>query len=363
MAGGPAQRAGLQPRVRGAGLRAAGRRAAGDRARARDDHLDAPADRHGHAYAADGDVYFDVRSFPAYGALSGQKLDHMLPADDTEPNDAKRDPRDFALWKGAKPGEPAWDTPWGPGPARLAPGVLGDGHQVPRAHLRHPRRRPRPDLPAPRERDRPVQGGRRRVRAVLDAQRAGRGGRREDVQVAGQLAAGGRDGEPGAADRAALLPRAAALPLHDRVLARGAGGGGRRLRPDRELRDPGRRGQRDGRRAPTCPPSSPPPWTTTSACRRPLPCCTTRSATATRRWPRATRKRPPPRSARCGPCSACSASIRWTSSGRRRGAGADLHAVVGALVAVALAQRQAARERKDYAATDAIRDHLTRRAW
>jgi cysteinyl-tRNA synthetase len=69
----------------------------------------------GHAYAADGGVYFDVRSYPAYGSLSGQRVDHMRPADDTEPNDAKRDPRDFALWKGAKPGEPAWDTPWGSG--------------------------------------------------------------------------------------------------------------------------------------------------------------------------------------------------------------------------------------------------------
>ena len=68
-----------------------------------------------HAYAADGDVYFDVRSYPAYGALSGQRVDRMRPADDTERNDAKRDPHDFALWKGAKPGEPAWDTPWGPG--------------------------------------------------------------------------------------------------------------------------------------------------------------------------------------------------------------------------------------------------------
>ena len=68
-----------------------------------------------HAYPADGGVYFDVRSYPGYGALSGQRVDHMRPAEDTEANDAKRDPRDFALWKGAKPGEPAWDTPWGQG--------------------------------------------------------------------------------------------------------------------------------------------------------------------------------------------------------------------------------------------------------
>jgi cysteinyl-tRNA synthetase len=69
----------------------------------------------GHAYAAGGDVYFDVRSYPSYGSLSGQRLEHMRAADDIEGSGAKRDPRDFALWKGAKPGEPSWETPWGPG--------------------------------------------------------------------------------------------------------------------------------------------------------------------------------------------------------------------------------------------------------
>jgi len=66
----------------------------------------------GHAYAAGGDVYFDVKSFPAYGGLSGQRTDQMMSAE--EPG-AKRDALDFALWKGAKPGEPQWETPWGPG--------------------------------------------------------------------------------------------------------------------------------------------------------------------------------------------------------------------------------------------------------
>jgi len=68
----------------------------------------------GYGYAAHGDVYFDVRAFTNYGSLSGQKLDDMLAADDSEAR-AKRDPRDFAMWKGAKPGEPAWSTPWGDG--------------------------------------------------------------------------------------------------------------------------------------------------------------------------------------------------------------------------------------------------------
>jgi cysteinyl-tRNA synthetase len=69
----------------------------------------------GHAYAADGDVYFDVRSWPTYGELSGQRPDDMQPAADGGAPTAKRDPVDFALWKGAKPGEPSWPTPWGPG--------------------------------------------------------------------------------------------------------------------------------------------------------------------------------------------------------------------------------------------------------
>ncbi|MGI9005612.1 MAG: cysteine--tRNA ligase [Streptosporangiaceae bacterium] len=69
----------------------------------------------GHAYAAEGDVYFDVSSYPEYGALSGQRPDQMRAADDTVGAGGKRDQRDFALWKGHKPGEPSWLTPWGAG--------------------------------------------------------------------------------------------------------------------------------------------------------------------------------------------------------------------------------------------------------
>jgi cysteinyl-tRNA synthetase len=72
----------------------------------------------GHAYAVDGDVYFDVRSFPGYGELTGQKLADLQPAADTETDERKHDPRDFALWKSAKEGESAtasWRTPWGRG--------------------------------------------------------------------------------------------------------------------------------------------------------------------------------------------------------------------------------------------------------
>jgi len=69
----------------------------------------------GHAYAAGGDVYFSVRSFPGYGKLSGHHPDELLAGARIEPGEHKRDPADFALWKGSKSGEPSWESPWGPG--------------------------------------------------------------------------------------------------------------------------------------------------------------------------------------------------------------------------------------------------------
>ncbi len=67
------------------------------------------------AYAAGGDVYFRVRRHDGYGKLSGRNLDDLVAGARIEPGEAKEDPLDFALWKGAKPGEPSWDSPWGPG--------------------------------------------------------------------------------------------------------------------------------------------------------------------------------------------------------------------------------------------------------
>ncbi len=71
----------------------------------------------GSAYApGNGDVYLEVRRLKHYLTLSGQRIDDLLPAaDGDETNSKKRDPRDFALWKAAKPGEPSWPTPWGAG--------------------------------------------------------------------------------------------------------------------------------------------------------------------------------------------------------------------------------------------------------
>lgn len=69
-----------------------------------------------HAYIADnGDVLFSVASFPEYGRLSGQNLDQLQAGARVEVDENKRDPMDFVLWKMSKPGEPTWDSPWGPG--------------------------------------------------------------------------------------------------------------------------------------------------------------------------------------------------------------------------------------------------------
>jgi cysteinyl-tRNA synthetase len=69
----------------------------------------------GFAYAVDGDVFFEIRRFQRYGRLSGKNLEELLAGARVDVDERKRDPRDFALWKAAKPGEPAWPSPWGPG--------------------------------------------------------------------------------------------------------------------------------------------------------------------------------------------------------------------------------------------------------
>jgi cysteinyl-tRNA synthetase len=92
----------------------------------------------GHAYAAsNGDVYFSVRSFSEYGRLSGRKIDDLISGARIHPGEDKRDPLDFALWKAAKPGEPHWESPWGSGRpgwhiecSAMARKYLGDGFDI-----------------------------------------------------------------------------------------------------------------------------------------------------------------------------------------------------------------------------------------
>ncbi len=91
----------------------------------------------GHAYPAEGSVYFSVASFPEYGKLSGRNPDELLAGARIEPGEEKRHPADFALWKASKPGEPSWESPWGPGRpgwhiecSAMAQGELGFGFDI-----------------------------------------------------------------------------------------------------------------------------------------------------------------------------------------------------------------------------------------
>jgi len=91
----------------------------------------------GLAYERHGDVYFSVKTLEPYGRLSGRKPDELRAGHRIEVDEEKEDPLDFALWKAAKPGEPTWDSPWGPGRpgwhiecSAMAAKYLGDGFDI-----------------------------------------------------------------------------------------------------------------------------------------------------------------------------------------------------------------------------------------
>ena len=207
-------------------------------------------------------------------------------------------------------------------PAGLAPGVLGDGADLPRRRVRRPRRRARPGVPAPRERARAVARGRRRVRPVLDAQRHRRDGRREDVEVAGQRRVDPGDGAPGARRRSCgttwwrrttgrrSSTPTAALDESVRAYQRIESFVGKVGRADRL-----------GRAAARWARSSPPRSTTTSARRPRSPRCTTTvRAGLHRAGHRRRRRRPVGGRHACARSWACSA---WTRSPGRASSTVD----------------------------------------
>ena len=103
----------------------------------------------GHTYRSDGSVYFRIATFPDYGKLSHNDFSGMVAGARVDVDEyEKADARDFALWKAPKPGEPAWDTEVGHGPAGLAYRMFRDGDRVSGRDSRHPRGRRRSDFPA-----------------------------------------------------------------------------------------------------------------------------------------------------------------------------------------------------------------------
>ena len=128
----------------------------------------------GTAYETSDGVYLSVEQVEGYGLLARQSLDSLRSGARVESTEEKHSPLDFALWKKAKPGEPTWDSPVGPGPSRVAHRVR---RHVPRPAgrgIRPPRRRDRPDLPPSRERAGPGGGRGPPVLPLLGAQRLGR---------------------------------------------------------------------------------------------------------------------------------------------------------------------------------------------
>ena len=212
----------------------------------------------GLAYESQGDVYFRVARFPEYGALSGANLDDMVAAGARRPEGGS--PRLRALEGEQAARGHGVGLAVGPRPPRLAHRVLRDGGEASGPGVRAARRRARPPLPAPRERDRPVARRRPAVRAHLGAQRHARVRRREDGQVGRQHRLAPRGARP-------LGPRGDPAPLPRRALPQ----------PGRLLRGRDRAGEgavgglphglsRRGRRAATRRPgtTSPPRSTTTS---------------------------------------------------------------------------------------------------
>ena len=288
--------------------------------------------------------------------------DDMQAAEDGRER-AKRDPRDFALWKGAKADEPVdaqWPSPWGRGRPGWHIECSAMCWRYLGRRVRHPRRRARPGLPAPRERDRPVPGGRAAVRPVLGAPRLlNLGGPKmskslgnvidlpsiealgiRPVELRYYLAAPHYRSVIDYSEEA-LREAAAAYRRLEGFVERAA-----ELRVGRRRRAARRAGRRSSRR-----------WTTTSTPRRRSPSCTTRTG-GQRRAGRGRRRR-----GRRGPGQRTGHArrSRARSAGRRSGpvaTGGELRAVVDSLVALALEQRAAARARKDWPAADAVRDQL-----
>ena len=182
----------------------------------------------GLAYPAEGDVYYAVGSFAGYGQLSGQSTDDLKAGARIEIGEHKRSPLDFALWKGAKPGEPQWPSPWGPGRpgwhiecSAMAYRYLGETFDLHGGGS---------DLIFPHHENEIAQSegafGDGHVRAPLAALGHGELRRREDVEVAGQRGhdprrrRDARSGVAAPADDQRALPQPGGV--RDRARRRGA---------------------------------------------------------------------------------------------------------------------------------------------
>ncbi|CAM5562312.1 Cysteine--tRNA ligase [Rhodanobacter lindaniclasticus] len=168
----------------------------------------------GHAYAAEGHVLFDVASYPEYGALSGRDTEELIAGARVEIAPYKKNPTDFVLWKPSTPELAGWDSPWGRGRpgwhiecSAMCAAQLGETIDIHAGGndllFPHHENEIRPVHLRPRRQD---------LRALVDAQRHAHLRRPQDVQVAGQCAAGARAAEAASARSAAPAPAQRPLP-------------------------------------------------------------------------------------------------------------------------------------------------------
>ena len=176
----------------------------------------------GHAYAAEGHVLFSSPASTDYGKLSRRDPEDMLAGARVEVAPYKRDPGDFVLWKPSTADLPGWDSPWGRGRPGWHIECSAMAERAPGRDHRHPCRRRRPAVPAPRERDRAerMRARRQDVRALLAAQRHADFGGAQDVEVARQRREGARPGARASAGGAALCAVVGALPAAAGLVAR-----------------------------------------------------------------------------------------------------------------------------------------------
>jgi cysteinyl-tRNA synthetase len=236
----------------------------------------------GFAYESEGNVYFSVTSYPDYLALSHQQLDNLLQPE-SEGETGKRDPRDFAMWKAARPGEPSWETPWGRG----RPGWHLECSAMAHKYL---------------GRAFDIHGGGREL--VFP---------HHENEIAQSKAFGD--------DFAQYWLHNAWVTLRGEKMSKSLGNSVlvsemvQRWRPivASSSGSPSSTARSNRRR--TCPRRSPRRWTMTSACRRRWPSSTPPSGRATPRSRRTTRRAWSRASRRSVRCSECSASTRWNPSG------------------------------------------------
>ena len=308
-----------------------------------------------------------MRSYPEYGALTNQRLDDMIPAPDgTVDDDAKRDPRDFALWKAAKPGEPetaSWDTPFGRGRpgwhlecSAMAQRYLGESFDIHGGGL---------DLRFPHHENEQAQS---RAAGYGFAQYWLHNGwvTQSGAKMSKSLGNGLLVTVVLAKERAAVLRYAMTAVQYRSMLEwtddtlREAEATWDRLAGfvERAAEKVGRGRRRGGRAASSCPPSSSPRWTTTSTCPPRSRSCTSTCAPATPRSRAATWTSPATRWWCCGPCSTSWASTPAAASGAPTAATRATPGRSSPSSPPSSRRVPQARAARDFATSDAIRDRL-----